>query len=582
MLQLSVAQHEALLQVAQQRLLRRLCAHLAQQWPAMAARLGERLPEFVERAVLRAQTHGLFDGLIVARYANLWFVFGSSFEDRPEHAWAAAILGDPTRPERAKAHQLSLRARDELARTAAAGGPGPQAFVQSEAQLAPALPQLGRLGDLAPCDPPRLGQACDLSAITITAADTTGRLVYTWSQGQWQRRPPPAAGARVRIDTPGAALPPVLAVLAGAPGAGPASKLDLRLVMHACCDDAVHPRLLLATPQAAHEWRGREAARVMLPFVCEAAAAPRPGAIAPPLAAEDTPQRQTLQIQTCGVRNEGAAIGEARCEIAVAPAEQWLLAWRTEAPPPLRLSTSGDAPAPPAIAAPALRLECDGTAIEASAWRDGLTTLQRSLQDAWPRLLVAFEREAGVTEGTLAADCHLLGGEFGLAWGWTENEAGFAGAPFMRIESLARGVACAASLQLEGLLDLDGARARLHVAVDGQVAMSWHRIRDRAQTPLGEWLAGTAVSFRLPVTLEVQALADASARLMQRAGPASGVLAGACGLRAVDGSDSVQFVASLRIEPAACRLRIVDPLLGVEERSHPLLPAMTLLDWSLG
>lgn len=580
MLQLSVAQHEALLQVAQQRLLRRLCAHLAQQWPAMAARLGERLPEFVERAVLRAQTHGLFDGLIVARYANLWFVFGSSFEDRPEHAWAAAILGDPTGPERAKAHQLSLRARDELARTAAAGGPGPQAFVHSEAQLASALPQLGRLGDLAPCDPPRLDQACDLSAIDITAADTAGRLIYTWSQGQWLRRPPPGAGARVRIDTPGTSLPPLLAVLAGPPGAAPAAKLDLRLTMQACCDDGVHPRLLLATAQAAHEWRGREAARVMLPFACEAAA--RPGAIAPPLAAEDTPQRQALTMQTCGVRSEGAAIAEAHCEIAVVPSQQWLLAWRTDAPAPLRLSTSGDAPASPPIAAPALRLERDGTAIEASAWREGLQNLQRSLQEAWPRLLVAFEREAGVTEGTLTADCHLLGGEFGLAWGWTESEAGFAGAPFMRIESLARGVACAASLQLEGLLDLDGARARLRLAVDGQVPMSTHRVRNQAQMPLGEWVAGTAVSFRLPVTLDVQALADASARLMQQAEPASGVLAGACGLRAVDGSAGVQLFASLRIEPAACRLRIVDPLLGFEERSHPLLPAMTLLDWSLG
>ncbi len=582
MLQLSLEQHELLLKVARSRMVRRIAGHLALQWPQMAERLGPRLIEFVDVAVQRAQRHGLFDGLIVARYVNLWFVFGSSFEDRPAGAWAAAILGDGSRPERAKAHQLSLRGRDELARAAPGAGPAPGQLAFSEQRLAAELWDLGRLGDLAPATPPQFDQACDLAAVEIASVDVAWRQVYSCEQGQWLRQAVSLTTNRVRVDGAGQSLPAVLAVLARPAGESSAARLSVRIGTQACCDEAVHPRLTLASAQSTIEWRGREAMAVTLPFACDAGAAARPDAITPPLAAEVTPQRQVLQIQTCAVRDSGPAVGDLRCELAIVPAEQWLLAWRAEPFAPCLLSADGASPALPAPAAPVVRLERDGAAADATPWRDALMRLRSGLQESWPRLLVAFEREARTTGSSLHADGSLLSGEAGLAWGWREEASSLAGLPFMHIELFTRAVACALDLRLEGDLDLNGARSRITLAAKGEMPLALQRVRDSAAQAVGEWAAGACVSFQFPFTLEVEPMASASGALAQSAAPVTGAVVGACGLRPVNGASGLQWFATLRIEPVSSRLQVIDPVMGSEEHALPLLPEMSLLDWSMG
>ncbi len=64
--------------------------------------------------------------------------------------------------------------------------------------------------------------------------------------------------------------------------------------------------------------------------------------------------------------------------------------------------------------------------------------------------------------------------------------------------------------------------------------------------------------------------------------PATGAIVGEAGLRAHPGGGGVQLYLRLRIEATATTLSIHDPVLGTSRQARPLLPAMTLLDWSLG
>ncbi len=64
------------------------------------------------------------------------------------------------------------------------------------------------------------------------------------------------------------------------------------------------------------------------------------------------------------------------------------------------------------------------------------------------------------------------------------------------------------------------------------------------------------------------------------AGPGSGA-GGAVGLEQRPDGPGLRWFVRLRVEPVATQLRIHDPLLGVQVVQQPLLPAQTLVDWSL-
>jgi hypothetical protein len=95
-------------------------------------------------------------------------------------------------------------------------------------------------------------------------------------------------------------------------------------------------------------------------------------------------------------------------------------------------------------------------------------------------------------------------------------------------------------------------------------------------------LAGAKAAFRQPFVLVVESAARDELAILNAGSLVTGALVGSCGLRVRPEGTGLQWFATLSIEPAQVVLHVHDPLLGQEEIVHPLLPAMSLLDWSLG
>ena len=89
-------------------------------------------------------------------------------------------------------------------------------------------------------------------------------------------------------------------------------------------------------------------------------------------------------------------------------------------------------------------------------------------------------------------------------------------------------------------------------------------------------------TFRHPFVLQLESIAPEQATLLDVAGPVGGALVGACGLRPRQAGPGWQWFCELSIEPVSVALHLHDPLLGQISLIRPLLPAMKLLDWSLG
>jgi len=89
MLRLTWEQFDALEQLTLKRHAASISGVLAETWPALTERLGDRWPAFVEAAVQQGRKHGLRDARDLARYASLWCIWGPAFDGKPSFAWAA-------------------------------------------------------------------------------------------------------------------------------------------------------------------------------------------------------------------------------------------------------------------------------------------------------------------------------------------------------------------------------------------------------------------------------------------------------------------------------------------------------------
>lgn len=569
MLSLSPQQMDLLAQVMRERFVQRLAAHFALQWPAMLARLGERHGAFIDLAVQHAQKHGLAEGPCVARYVNLWFVWGPAFEDKPGFDWALAVLQDPKRNEFTKSHQLVRRTLDELQRlhAAQAGRPHtglpPADFEATDARVVSDLADLGRLGEVVPSTVHVPRQNCDLDAIDIGTIDTAWRHEYRLSDKDWQRVPGPAATPRIRID-PGQPAPVVtLAVLTHAPGEGGLARLQVKARALGGCGGSTHPRVAFTGPHGLWEWRGHEATAVSWP-VHAPPSLPAPDGLIAGIALESQPQHHALQVSSCGLRDHGAPLGELTLPVLSYPADPWLLELRHTQHPAT------------------CRLERDGIAQDASAWQRGFARLHDDFKASTDQLLLAFERTSGATASQIELNPSLMAGQAGLSWGWREGPQGLADTPLMRLEGWIDMVACALQLQLSGELDLAGAKARLRLHAQGSTPWRTRILRDTALPPLPEVLAPTVVKLRYPFELEMDPIVTPEHVALHPVVPATGAIVGEAGLRPKPGAGGAQFYLQLKIEPVATTLAIVDPVLGTTRQARPLLPAMTLLDWSLG
>lgn len=554
----------------------RLGDHLAAQWPAMPERLGDRYGAFIEHAVQQADKRGITRAAAVARYVNLWFVWGPSFHDKPGFEWAQGLLAAPREREWATVHQLVQRSLAELKRLPATQIE-PAALAAADERLLDTFGALGRNGEMQPYQPlPLARRACDLEAVELRLLEAAVTQHYELQGGQWQRvalsEPAPL---RVTAADP---APKLIAVLSNAPGARVLSRLQLRSRTHAACD--VHPALQFAGTHGLWEWHGHETRAVSWPV----ATLLQPGAPAGPGTAvgeETSPDIFKLDLQVCGLRDEGDALGSMTSQLWVWPATQWWLELQRQAAPSQPVLAGRE---PVARATTRCRVESDGEPADALPLRQAFERgLDRATDAALQTLLRLWTAAPGLSNPRLEGVFGLLLGQAALTWGWRLGADGMDGRALLRLVGALQMQVCQAELQLEGELNLAGGRARLLLNCAGQAPLSAQLRRETAEPPLLQQMLQAQTAFRLPFSAELTPMATDTGTLLVPAGPCSGALVGDAGLRPrLSGGSGYEWFASLRLEAARLPLTVIDPVLGAQTLTHTLWPEQTLFNWSLG
>lgn len=581
---------------------------LAACFPEVPGRLGERWPLLLQLGLQRAGARGLTHAACVGRYLACWFMLGAEFDTKPAYPWAAAVLGG-AQDQGARIFQLCRRVREELGAPVPAGGtPAPltaAAFDEALAGVDQRLADRGELGSLKPAWTIRLGSPCDVDAIDLRLpgglAPTDEPHQYRFEQSQWKRVPVnlprspvtltaqqlraaaaagQAAGEAVPLLP---ALPPYLHLMATPPARGPEiARLRVRHLAQHGCSGGQHPLFSFTSPQGRNTWRGPEGADLTLSLPAEPAG-PAEGEGPQPVMGAERPQRIVeLSWSSCGLREDGPPMGTQTTRVVVHAGDQHLLAWRREAPPPVTLPRAAHELPPTPTTRARVRLERDGLPLDGAAWQAGFDGLDRQVEESLQRLATAWERESGVGQGRLQAHPRILCGHAGLSWGLAESPLGLAQAPLQRIAGQLDLIACALDLQFSGTLALHGSLSRLelHAAAQVPLQLQFER-RLPAEDPMA-LLARAQCSFTVPFVLRTEPLADASLALLDAAGPVQGVMLGSAGLRQRPQGWGWQWFARLELQPLSVLLSVQDPLLGTRLVPHPLLPAMTVLDWSLG
>lgn len=594
MLILNADQRDRLQAIQRARDLARLGRALAESFPDVPERLGERYPRLIEHGAQQAARHGLQHGAAVARYLACWFALGAEFESKPGFEWALQLLSAVPRTEGAKAYQLARRTLEELQRLAAQPG---GATVMPTARLAEALPRIdavlqraGALGSLHVPQVLALGAACDIDALDLRPKAPTAAQVYQLLQGQWQRAPWPAGPVSwtTTAEQLASQPAPVQLNLLTNPDAPDATRLRLRTRAAACCDPELHPLVRHNSRLGCREWRGPLAADLMLDLLAPVQGAEpgtAPPAVQPVMAAETGVELSVLSLSSCGLRDSGPPLGDCSTRLAVYSGEQRLIAWRRE--PSASLHWPAQSPSPAlANATPLIRAERDGVAMDASAWQAGLAELDRQLIAGLDRLANAWERDSGVTQAQVQAEPRVMCGTAGLTWGWAASASGWAQPPFMRVAGMFDMTACQLQLRLTGELRLHGSITRL--ALECHDLHPLRAVFERTNDPAGKGselqslLAAARCQASQAFTLTAQQIAVDTGTLLELVAPPVGGLQIDCGLRQRPQGHGLQWYARISLQPVAVRLCVHDPLLGIRRLLHPLLPALNLLDWSLG
>lgn len=567
MLQLNSDQTQALQDIKRGQDLRALRLGLAEAFPDVAARAGERFEALVVHGVERGQMFGLSHGVCLARYLACWFLLGAEFEARADYAWARAILGDLERPQGSRIFQLCRRVREALAAPGQTAGQaaGPAAgqaagqaaiFDAAIARLDSLLMPRGDLGSLLPASPLRLGQACDIDALDVQWLGPAVKR-YRVEQGQWQQ----VAGTApepLRIE-PALPAPKRLHVLGRPVAEREQARLRLRIRQAHRCDAVTHPLLGYVGSAGFSQWRGSNAEDVQLPLYADAG----PDGIG----VQGSPAIAQISAAACGLRDAGPAFGSQDVEVAVYPASQQLLVWRRE----------------PGAAAPRrVRHERDGNPLSAERWQAGLADLDRQLEAGLARLASAWERDSGVSHGRMDVEPAVLVGTAGVTWGWNPGAA-LDQPPRYRLAGMLDLVACRLQLRLAGDFQLYGAHGRLDLHCSGAELLNINFESRAEDSDPAAALERAQTRFRQPFALQLEALAgEHPAALLDLAGPLAGAVTGACGLRARSDGPGLEWFLELAIEPVSVRFVVSDPLLGSLSAVRTLLPAIKLVQWSLG
>lgn len=582
MLQLNAEQAAALQSIKRERDMAALSDTLAASFPEVQARLGERYAALIELGVTRAAAHALDHAACVARFIACWFVLGAEFETKPGFDWARELLGQRARPQGGRVFQLCRRTRELLTHE-----PNPAmtsaAFDLALVALDQGLTKRGTVGSLLPTTPLQLGEPCDIDALDLRlleSAKGSAPQTYQLQEQKWRRLPAASARAPVTLAAAPAGqaaptLPARLHILGQPPGGEP-TRLRLRTRAARCCDSQLHPLVTLNGPQGLQQWRGPLSSDVTLGVYSD------PAAYAPPLsiAVDSSPQFSMLAVGSCGMRDLGQPLGEQQTQLAAYSAQQHLMAWRRDPLPPM---TWPESTAPtPAESTAQLRIESDGQRLDASRWQAGLQDLDRQLGEGLARLATAWERESGVQQGQLSAEPSVMSGTASVTWGWAESPQGMNVAPYYRVAGLLDLVACQLKLHLQGALDLHGSSSRLALACTGRELLQLNFERQPTDADLSSSVQLAQVRVRHPFVLQLESMASERGVMLDVAGPVAGAMVGSCGLRARAAGAGLEWFCSLALEKVSCAFVLHDPVLGQRKLLRPLLPAMNLVDWSLG
>lgn len=546
---------------------------MQQRWQALASRLGDRRTALLQSIDEKSAQHGFANGLQGARFANLCLALGPGFETRADNEWALAILLNDKLDLWVKLHQLVVQAAANLRRRGADGDAQAQRLLDNDSVLLDRFDEPQR----PPGGRPRRGlahrlrrSACDLEAAEVRLLDTAFRQEYRLQGGQWQRmavQPP----TPVRVDAQHPA-PDRITVLTRAAGDAEPVRLQVRTVYHARCELGLHPAVTWQGGREPEHWKD-EAARApgwpVASFV---------GHELPGLLQETEPDICLLQVHSCGVRDEGVPLGGIALQVWAYVAQQCLVSQQRQA---LLGYALPDAKSnPPAVKPTRISFERDGDTCPAEAWQRGFDedlrdALGKGLQDllkAWQPL---------VQEPTLQAEIGLFDGKAALTWGWREGPRGLASPPVQRVVAdLDWQSSC--ELQLGGLVEFAGAKARLRLRIEGQARLQTLIERLQTDVPLYTAMEAAQLKWRWPVQLEYDPVADDNGIVFREVGPCSGALTGSLGLRISPSRGGAwEWFATLALEPVATRVVVHDPLLGCSESHMALLGSVSLLDWSV-
>jgi len=398
---------------------------------------------------------------------------------------------------------------------------------------------------------------------------------YELRAGQWERVPlPEPPPLRVTAADP---APRLIAVLAHPPGVRPATRVQLRSRTHAACE--LHPLLSFGGTHGQWAWQGHEARAVNWPLAT-LVQTPAPAGPGTAVAEETSPDIFKLDLQVCGLRDEGDALGTVDSQLWVWPAAQWWLELQRQPAQPQPVVAGHE---PVSRGSTRCRVEHDGDAADAVPLRQAFERgLDRAGEAALQTLLRAWTQVGGVSAPRLEGLLGLLLGKAALTWGWRLGPSGMDGRALLRVVGELQMLACQAELQFEGELALMGGRARLVLHCHGQQVLSAQLRREAPEPPLLAAMLAAQTAFRLPFTAELTPMATDAGTLLVPAGPCSGALVGEAGLRPrTSGGSGFEWFASLRLEAAALPLTVVDPVLGTQTLTHPLMTAQTLLEWRL-
>lgn len=556
MLQLNPEQTQALEAIKRRRDLQALQAALAEAFPEVCNRAGDRFAALIEHGAERSLAAGLSHVACVGRYLACWFMLGADFDTKPEFAWARTLLSALDRAQGSRIYQLCRGVREALPQLS--GGTMTAALFDAALQRLDAkLLTRGTYGSLRPSPTLRLGEPCDIDAVRLQWLGPTLQQ-YRVDRGQWQR-----------VAT---ASPPELRLAAGATGAplrlhalgqtadGTApSRLQLQLEQARRCDERQHPLISVVGATGLNHWRGRHAESVQIPLTADV----EPEGIG----AAGSPASLQITAGACGLRESGAAFDTQTLQLGVYPSAQHLLVWRHEA----------------GAAGPSrVRHERDGNVRSASKLESALADLDRQLNAALTRLQSLWERESGVGNARMEAEPAVMAGTAGLSWGWTAPTT-LDQPPRYRLAGMLDLIVCQLKLRLSGALQLHGSHSRLELHCSSAERLAVEFESRPEDTDPRSVLERTQTRFRQPFVLQLETLAsDAPVALIDALGPPTGAIVGAAGLRACTEGPGLEWFVDLAIEPVTAQFIVSDPVIGTITVTRPLLPAAKLVQWRLG